>query len=82
MYMQAEHGFNKSQLHIQNGDTISFPLTSCSMYLGALQRNPFFQKSEFTMEVGGWVQVSLGIFLLCWKIIPFYLYLLYIVKSC
>ena len=22
-----------------------------------------FQKSEFTMEVGGWVQVSLGFFL-------------------
>ena len=35
--------------------------------LGALQRN-FFQKSEFTMEVGGWVQVSLGFF--SWKIIP------------
>ena len=31
--------------------------------LGALQRKKF-QKSEFTMEVGGWVQVSLGIFLL------------------
>ena len=29
--------------------------------LEALQRI-FFQKSEFTMEVGGWVQVSLGIF--------------------
>ena len=27
-----------------------------------------FQKSEITMEVGGWVQVSLWIFL--WKIVP------------
>ena len=29
-----------------------------------------FQKSEFTMEVGGWVQISLGIFFFWWKIIP------------
>ena len=28
-----------------------------------------FQKSEITMEVGGWVQVSLGIFFV-WKIVP------------
>ena len=31
--------------------------------LGALQRI-FFHKSEFTMEVGGWVQVSLRFLLL------------------
>ena len=31
--------------------------------LGALQRKQF-QNSEFTMEVGGWVQVSLGYFFL------------------
>ena len=30
--------------------------------LGALQRIVSLQKSEITMEVGGWVQVSLGIF--------------------
>ena len=35
---------------------------------GALQRF-FFQKSEITMEVGGWVQVSLRILLLL-KIVP------------
>ena len=29
-----------------------------------MQRNKKFQKSEITMEVGGWVQVSLGIFFL------------------
>ena len=29
--------------------------------LGDLQRKKKFQKSEITMEVGGWVQVSLGI---------------------
>ena len=27
-----------------------------------------FKKSEITMEVGGWVQVSLGF--CCWKIVP------------
>ena len=36
-----------------------------------MQRNKKFQKSEITMEVGGWVQVSLGIFF--GKIIPKYL---------
>ena len=30
--------------------------------LGALQRIFFLQKSEITMEVGGWVQVSLNFF--------------------
>ena len=29
--------------------------------LGAVQSIFFLQKSEITMEVGGWVQVSLGI---------------------
>ena len=33
------------------------------LYLGALQRDFFLQKSEITMEVGGWIQVSLRIFL-------------------
>ena len=37
-------------------------------HLGALQRKKF-KKSEITMEVGGWVQVSLG-FLCVWKIVP------------
>ena len=32
------------------------------IHLGALQRNIFLKKSEITMEVGGWVQVSLRIF--------------------
>ena len=36
--------------------------------LGAVQRKNS-KKSEITMEVGGWVQVSLGFFL---KIIPKY----------
>ena len=36
--------------------------------LGALQRKENSTKSEITMEVGGWVQVSLGFFF--WKIIP------------
>ena len=35
--------------------------------LGALERKKF-QKSEVTMEVGGWAEVSLGFFL--WKILP------------
>ena len=37
---------------------------SCvNVQIGALQRN-HFQTFEFTMEVGGWVQVLLGIILL------------------
>ena len=35
--------------------------------LGALERKKF-QKSEITIEVGGWAEVSLGIFL--WEILP------------
>ena len=33
----------------------------------------FSQKSQITMEVGGWVQVSHGILFCFWKIIPKYL---------
>ena len=39
--------------------------------LGVVQRKKF-KKFEITMEVGGWVQVSIGILLLL-KIIPKYL---------
>ena len=32
--------------------------------LGDFAKKTKFKKSEFTMEVGGWVQVSIGIFVL------------------
>ena len=37
-------------------------LVKVELHIGALQRKKF-KKSEFSMEMGGWVQVSLGIFL-------------------
>ena len=64
-------------------------------FLGAVQRI-FFFKSEIPMEVGGWVQVSLGIFIFLenypkiarnqyWYFgVVYHLYsvCIYIVKSC
>ena len=38
-------------------------VTHMTLLLGSA-KNFFLQKSDYTMEVGGWVQISLGTFLL------------------
>ena len=63
-----QHNFFTGEDYIERRYHATYPLTQGRVdHQGALQRKKN-QKSEITMEVGGWVQVSLRIFL--WKISP------------
>ena len=77
-------------LFVYRGKVRLLKLTNMNALRGSAKKKEKIQKSEITMEVGGWVQVSFGIFfcgkscqngpkpvLVFWSTIPcvFYLYM-------